>query len=305
MGGECLPKPTEPDAGFDQFSVQGATAILSANIPVSGIGSWEIKNGDGGYIHNPDNPTTAFSGKENTAYVLSWTISNECSSKADDITVHFGPFSCGLTVKDERDNHVYNTVLIGEQCWMAENINIGEKIDGLNNMTNNSLIEKYCYDNDESYCDNFGGLYQWNEMMQYETTSPNQGICMPGWHLPTDDEWKILEGTVDTEYPVGDAIWDNIGYRGLDAAGNLKVQGTDQWVWPNTGATNSSGFTALPGASRNTDGTFPGLGIYGRFWTSSESGTAAMRRNMESPRADIARSEGNKLFGMSVRCLKD
>lgn len=305
LEGECLPKPTTPDAGFDQYNVEGATTVLSANLPLSGTGSWVIKNGEGGYLHDPDNPATAFSGLENTVYVLSWVISNECSSKADDVSVHFGPFNCGLSVKDGRDDNVYNTVLIGGQCWMAENINIGVKIDGLNSMTNNGLIEKYCYANDELYCDQYGGLYQWAEMMQYTTATPNQGICMPGWHLPTDGEWKILEGTVDTEFPVGDAIWDNTGYRGLDAAGNLKEQGTANWVYPNTGATNSSGFAALPAASRNTDGSYPGLGIYGRFWTATESGTDGLRRNMESLRADISRSGGNKLFGMSVRCIKD
>jgi len=93
-------------------------------------------------------------------------------------------------------------VMIGEQCWMAENLNIGEMIDGSQSMTENGIIEKYCYDNDPENCETYGGLYQWDEMMEYVTDTAVQGICPAGWHLHTDHEWKVLEGTVDSQYPV-------------------------------------------------------------------------------------------------------
>ena len=212
---------------------------------------------------------------------------------------------CGDTLTDLRDNQKYTTVQIGDQCWMDKNINIGTRIDAANNMVNDSTIEKYCINNLESNCDIWGGLYQWSEIMEYDTTPGTQGICTPGWHLPSDEEWKILEGTVDSQYGVGDSIWDLTGDRGLDAGGMLKETGTLHWNFPNTGATNEYGYTALPAGSRNTDASFPGLLLYGRFWTSSEDNTNAYRRVLSSFRADIARDASNKLFGLSVRCIRD
>jgi len=116
---------------------------------------------------------------------------------------------------------------------MAENLNIGSIIQNLDEMTDNGVIEKYCYNNEPSKCNQYGGLYQWNEVMQYTTTSGVQGICPEGWYIPTDDEWKILEGTVDSQYPVGDPIWNNTGHRGYDAGLNLKS--TSGWSSGNNG----------------------------------------------------------------------
>ena len=114
------------------------------------------------------------------------------------------------TVTDIEGN-AYNTVEIGNQCWMQENLNVGTPIgsfesDGttLNPQTDNATIEKYCYGysthgdagqlaTGEANCDTYGGLYQWDEMMQYETQEGTQGICPAGWHIPSDDEWKTLE----------------------------------------------------------------------------------------------------------------
>jgi uncharacterized protein (TIGR02145 family) len=70
--------------------------------------------------------------------------------------------------------------------------------------SNNSIIEKYCYDNNLDSCTKYGGLYQWNEIMQYTTQQGVQGICPTGWHLPTDEEWKVLEGAADSQYGIGD-----------------------------------------------------------------------------------------------------
>ena len=75
-------------------------------------------------------------------------------------------------------------------------------------MTDNGTMEKYCYNNEPDSCTKYGGLYQWDEMMQYTTQQGVQGICPPGWHLPTDEEWKVLEGAVDSQYGIGDPEWD-------------------------------------------------------------------------------------------------
>ncbi|MCD4735497.1 MAG: hypothetical protein K8R53_05605, partial [Bacteroidales bacterium] len=107
-------------------------------------------------------------------------------------------FRCGDDLIDVRDNQTYKTVQIGNQCWMAENLNIGNMVNGNVLQSNNDIIEKYCYDNIRDHCGVYGGLYQWNEMMQYKTTLGIQGICPQNWLLPTDIDWCILEKSVDS-----------------------------------------------------------------------------------------------------------
>jgi uncharacterized protein (TIGR02145 family) len=193
---------------------------------------------------------------------------------------------------------------------MAENINIGTKINSTTGgqlQTDNDTIEKYCYDNLESNCDIYGGHYEWDEAMGYVTTEGAQGICMDGWYLPTDAEWKILEGTVDSFYPVGDLEWDNTGDRGSDAGGNMKEPGTTHWSSPNIGATNSSKFTALPAGYRDPDtGVFGGLTYNTGFRTSTEfDGSNAWHRALDVNHALVNRNNSNKIQGMPVRCLKN
>jgi uncharacterized protein (TIGR02145 family) len=222
-----------------------------------------------------------------------------------------GEWICGDSLVDTRDGKVYSTVLIDTQCWMAENLNVGTKINsttGGYQQTNNGIIEKYCYNNDLANCAIYGGLYEWPEAMQYITTEGAQGICPTGWHIPSDEEWKILEGMVDSQYPVGDPEWDQTGWRGLDAGGNLKESGTTHWVSPNTGATNESGFTGLPaGYRRSTSGNFYYLGSNGYFWSSSQGNASyAWGRHLSYDSADVNRyANGYMGNGYSVRCLKN
>ena len=209
---------------------------------------------------------------------------------------------CGDPFSDPRDGQTYNTVLIGDLCWMKENLNIGTRIDGINNQLNNGVIEKYCYDNNPVYCENYGGLYQWNEMMEYSTTPGVQGICPAGWHIPADDEWKILEGTVDSQYPVGDPIWNYTGWRGYDAGKNLKsITG-----WNQNSGTDAFGFTALPGGLWNYNGYFNDYGDHGNLWSStSVNYYNKWCRELQSSSNQVGRLSNNKEYGFSVRCVKD
>jgi len=162
------------------------------------------------------------------------------------------------------NGNYYKVVKIGTQIWMAENLNIGIRIESGNNQTDNGIIEKYCYNDLDYNCDVYGGLYQWYEMMQYnpaEDTSTiigdTQGICPNGWHIPTYKEWEILK-----DYLGG---WDVAG-------GKLKEAGFAHWVAPNTDATNESGFTGLPGGFyqpgvSNTTKFF-GIGLECDYWSS-------------------------------------
>ena len=219
------------------------------------------------------------------------------------------PGGCSGTFTDVRDGKSYAQVQIGNQCWMAENLNVGTMINSTNggagadgNQSDEGTIEKYCYENIAANCVTYGGLYQWNELMQYTTTEGVQGVCPDGWHIPTDAEWCALENEVDA----GSVPCDVSGWRGSDGGGNLKETGTTHW-WPdNTGATNSSGFTALPGGARlATDGSFGDLLLTGAFWTSTENSTDAWFRMLNYAHADEYREVFVKNRGYSVRCVHD
>jgi len=211
------------------------------------------------------------------------------------LTITLPAFTCGTTLTDTRDGKTYNTVLIGTQCWFAQNLNVGTKILGTANQTNNGVLEKYCYNDDENNCNIYGGLYQWDEAMQYVTTEGAQGICPTGWHLPTDAEWTTL-----TDYLDGLSV----------AGGKMKETGSTHWATPNTGATNNSGFTALPGGNRegnvNLNGNFNYLTVIGYFWSSSQSGdTNAWNWALVYSNEYVYRSGSFKTYGFSARCLKN
>jgi uncharacterized protein (TIGR02145 family) len=203
----------------------------------------------------------------------------------------------------EYEGQVYNTIQIFSLCWMKENLNVGMMIPGEQEMSDNDTIEKYCYNNNTNNCNKYGGLYQWNETMQYTTQLGIQGICPPGWHVPSDEEWKILEGTVDSQYGVGDPVWDHMEERGYDAGKNMKS--TSGWNSVNNG-TDLYGFTALPGGFRYTDGSFYYLGNYGYWCSSTEiSGSYALRRYLYFNSDDVHRYYYWKTSGFPLRCLKD
>ncbi|MEZ5197241.1 MAG: FISUMP domain-containing protein [Bacteroidales bacterium] len=210
-------------------------------------------------------------------------------------------WECGDPLIDSRDGQVYNTAQIGTQCWMAENLNIGTRIDGGYNQTNNWNIEKYCYIDTESNCDVYGGLYQWNEAMQYSTSPGAQGACMSGWHIPTDDEWCILENYVDNNM----VVCDIIGERGINVGGRLKETGTSHWNPPNTGATNSYGYTLLGGGMHDAT-QFTGLGWDSRLWSSTVYLTNyVLYRYFSYNKSNEMVYSAQKYFGMSVRCMKN
>ncbi len=149
-------------------------------------------------------------------------------------------------------------------------------INGTQDQTNNGIKEKYCYDDNPDSCTKYGGLYQWYEMMQYSIPQVVQGICPPGWHIPSDEEWKVLEGAVDSKYGIGDPEWDNIDYRGYDAGTNLKIK--DGWHGNDNGS-DLFDFSGLPGGCRNYYyGNFNDVGTDGCWWIPSEDANWAWYR---------------------------
>lgn len=212
---------------------------------------------------------------------------------------------CPGTPTVEYEGQIYNTIQIFSQCWLKENLNVGIMINGNNEMEDNGIIEKYCYDNLESNCDIYGGLYQWNEVMQYTTQQGVKGICPDGWHIPTDEDWKVLEGAVDSHYGIGDAEWDIfVQSRGFDAGKNLKS--TSGWLYSGNG-TDLFGFSGLP-AGYSYDGIFITAGSQARWYTSSEySSISALFRLLQGFHSQISRfvSDFTKDVGFPVRCVKD
>jgi uncharacterized protein (TIGR02145 family) len=210
---------------------------------------------------------------------------------------------CPGTPTVEYEGQVYNTIQIFSQCWLKENLNVGTMIQGNENMTDNDTIEKYCYNNEPDSCTKYGGYYQWNEMMQYTTQQGTRGICPPGWHLPTEEEWKVLEGAVDSQYGIGDPEWDGYEYRGYDAGTNLKT--TSGW-YENGNGTDLFGFSGLPGGGRRYDGYFDFVSLYGSWWTSTKYGIGYIwRRGLYFYGPQVYRYEYRLDYGMNVRCLRD
>jgi uncharacterized protein (TIGR02145 family) len=212
---------------------------------------------------------------------------------------------CPGTPTVDYEGQVYNTIQVFSQCWLKENLNVGGMIPGTMEQLNNGTIEKYCYNNEPDSCTKYGGLYQWDEMMQYTTQQGARGICPPGWHLPTDEEWKVLEGSVDSQYGIGDPEWDLYGdYRGYDAGTNMKA--ASGWYDGGNG-TDLFDFSAIPGGTRFYDGNFQDIETYGGWWPSTEYGAefAWYRYLWYDSQGMGLNTVGYKKLGFSVRCLRD
>jgi uncharacterized protein (TIGR02145 family) len=187
------------------------------------------------------------------------------------------------TFKDPRDGKTYKIIKIGKQWWFAEN---------LAHKVKNGC---WAYNNDHSYVSNYGYLYNWKTA---------KTICPQGWHLPSDEEWGQLTNYLEEMILVdfNDKSW-------LDSISGIsggKMKSSNLWISPNTGATNESGFTALPAGCRNENGTFSSIGEYTGFWSSTPDGNQnAWYRGLYFCYKKIGRKSLNQAFGFSCRCLKD
>ena len=195
---------------------------------------------------------------------------------------------------DSRDNERYNTIKIGAQVWMAENLKTTKYRNGdligtttsatLNISRETSPKYQWAYGGNESDVATYGRLYTW-----YAITD-SRNVCPTGWHIPSDEEWKILT--------------TNLGEG--SAGMKLKEAGTSHWLNLNTWANNKSGFTALPSGSRRSNGSFGDKGYYAYWWSSSEfSNASAYYRGVYCGHSNVGRNYSFKLSGFSVRCLKD
>lgn len=224
----------------------------------------------------------------NTTYhVRAYATNDVGTSYGTGITFTTDP----LTVAD-RDGNTYNVIRIGEQVWMKENLRTTRFNDNttIPNVTgapawSGLTTPAYAwFNNDNSNRAVYGGLYNW-----YAVSSGK--LCPAGWHVPSDDEWYTLVNYLGGESPAG---------------GKLKEAGTSHWMSPNTGATNESEFTALPGGLRRGDnGTFESQTVYGYWWTSTELTGSSWYRRIWHNDDKTYRNLFNSRYGMSVRCIKN
>lgn len=222
-------------------------------------------------------------------FILAATITNckKDENKEEPVDPNIG------TIQDVDGNN-YATVKIGDQWWMAENLNTTKFSNGedIAHVTQSGewailAIPAYCNSgNDSVNAEVYGRLYNWH------TVVDGRKICPDGWHMPNDDNWSTL-----VEFLGGNEV----------AGGKLKQAGTDLWNAPNTGASNQSGFTALPGGVRNANtGDFAGIGSTGSWWSASQlNADNGYVWSVTSANGAIPHYNLDKNTGLSVRCVKD
>jgi uncharacterized protein (TIGR02145 family) len=198
----------------------------------------------------------------------------------------------------DAENNTYKSVTIGTQQWMAENLKVSKYSYGtaIPNITDNTQWQSNTtgawsyYNNDVANNANYGKLYNWYAVSK--TSNGNKNVCPTGWLVPTDPEWTVL-----TDYLGGEGV----------AGGKVKEVGITSWNSPNTDATNTSLFSALPGGNRNNNGNYTFIGYNGLWWSSTEDNADSAWYRVLYYNDGNASSHrfGDKGYGLSVRCLRD
>lgn len=221
--------------------------------------------------------------------VIGVTVIFQSCKKNDEKTNEL-PSSFTEFLIDTRDRQTYGIVDIGSQTWMAENLNYH--------------ANSWCYDDNLSNCEEYGRLYNWATIMNNEGSSDSvpsgvQGICPVGWHLPSDEEWRVLE--IHLGMSQSESV--DVHYRGTEEGKKLK--NTTGWYSGGNG-TNVAGFYAIPGGYHSKHGNFLDLGAKGDWWTATEySSTLSWYRSLDFYHDEVYRYVSDKISGHSVRCLKD
>jgi len=172
---------------FDTITVANAQPYrLRGSIPAGG--TWSGTGVSNQFFH----PSLADTGSNLLYYTYTNTFGCPSRSEINIFNSPFSIFNCGDSLFDPRDNQSYPTVQLGSQCWMASGLNYGTMISGSTYQRDNCIIEKYCFNNDPALCALGAALYQWDELMQYETVAGIQALCPAGWHVPTETEWTTL-----------------------------------------------------------------------------------------------------------------
>jgi uncharacterized protein (TIGR02145 family) len=187
-------------------------------------------------------------------------------------------FLCDNPMTDIRDNKQYPTVKIGTQCWMAANLNYGTVIVSSQMQRDNCIFEKYCFTDNLANCTSYGGLYQWDELMQYDNAAAEQGFCPPGWHVPTENEWTTLFN-----------FYISNGFAGSP----LKFTGY-------------SGFNAFLSGTRFNNVNFYFSNFAVMFWSSTTHGAdKAWAHGMNTFNPSVSYYPSSRTHAFNLRCIKD
>ena len=218
--------------------------------------------------------------------------SSTCSSESEGI------------LTDPRNGRSYKIRRYGTSWWMTENLDVGVMLKRWEKPKNNGKPEKHCPDDDAAQCDAYGGLYSWNEAMQYGTAG-RPGICPKGWHVPSDMEWKGIEAQMGMNI----SELDLEGFRGTadNVGGRLKASDPARWSFPNVGAEGSDGFGAYAGGVKR-DILYMDLGKRAVWTTATKHGSrvdAVIERSVHHLQRGINRAWGPKSESRSLRCIKD
>lgn len=181
-----------------------------------------------------------------------------------------------------------NWIAVGTQVWARYNSNVGTMILNTSNQTNNASLEKYCYSTSEANCTLYGGLYQWDEAMQYVTTEGARGICPEDSHIPTDDDWRILS----LHLGMTPAEAAGTGWRGNANEGTKLLSG------------GASGLNFLLGGFRNYNNPYMNISAYTYIWSSTEYGGNVWTRGLSTD-VYVNRDANAKSYGFVVRCVAD
>jgi uncharacterized protein (TIGR02145 family) len=200
-------------------------------------------------------------------------------------------FNCGLATTDV-DINTYNTVQIGQQCWMKENLKTSRYRNGdlITVVVYSAWVGLMTGGRDWYSGDSTAYEYPYGNLYNWYAVADSRGLCPTGWHVPTDAEWTIL-----TTYLGGENV----------AGGRLKSTSSVLWGGTNTNADNLSGFSALPGGERSTGGSNVNIGSAAAFWSATDNGSNAWFRYLRYNDGIASRGSIGKTYGASVRCLRD
>ena len=260
---------------FDTVTILNAKPFnLYGGLPLGGQYSGPGVNS----ITGTFTPSIAGTGLKTITYGYS-NVFTCLATKTKTILVHPNPaFTCGSNLTDIRDNKVYPTVQIGSQCWMSVNLNYGTTLNSSQVQNDNCLSEKYCFNDITGNCTKYGGLYQWDEVMKYDDSPAGQGLCPPGWHVPTEAEWTTLFNFYLGNGLAGKPLQDTImaGFR-AQTSGVYYLNST--WSF--------NGFATL-------------------FWTSTAwNAVKAISHGMNVYDFSVSLYPSSRANAFPVRCLRD